>query len=169
MTRTLALSSTLLLLAACGGRDPIMVDGFAGDSNVQGRMAGAMPVTGDFDHDLRSGYVWKGPGYVEVDLHVLGSEGWVMLGGGFDPAVMSDDGETVTLDPDEHWIFGCSGPDEWNAEYDQPAEEVQVSKEIIDIDGQEMLQVVITAEFSDDNVVSATVVRPTNNGGDGEE
>ncbi|MEZ4317649.1 MAG: hypothetical protein R3F61_09090 [Myxococcota bacterium] len=165
MFRTLVLASTILGLGACSRATVDMNparDGLAfGQSDVQGRMSGQMPVKGEFSDDLSSGTIYRGPGYLEFDFHVLAEDGWVMLGGSFDPAIISE-GETVVLDPDEHGIYGCSGPGEWEAEFDEGAEEVTVSKEVVEIDGIEMIEVTMVATFTGAGEVTAVVVRPTN-------
>ncbi|MEZ4318698.1 MAG: hypothetical protein R3F61_14385 [Myxococcota bacterium] len=148
--------ATLLLVDALDGDGP-GVDYYQ-DSNVSGQMRGELPVTGAFDRELSAGSLWRWEDTIDLELQVEGG-GWAMLGGGFDLTGV-DDGETVVLGPDEHWVYGCSGASVWNAEFDEPAEEVVVTQERIELDGEELVQLTIIATFADDHEVTAVVVEP---------
>ncbi|MCB9676426.1 MAG: hypothetical protein H6737_14990 [Alphaproteobacteria bacterium] len=140
-------------------RDPVYYDDFA-ESNAEGTMRGDIPEGGTFDRQLTRATIWNYDQGLDFDLHTT-AETWVMLTGGFSADL--EDGETVVLGPDEHWIIGCSGPSEYDAMYDQPAEEVEITRELVEIEGETMIQLTIEASFGPDGTVTAVVVQPQPN------
>jgi len=168
MFRTIAVAAAILTAVGCQNQGAIVdVDqpSFQNSNDVQGRLIADMPVTGAFEDRFSDGYVFKSYGMIDFELNANGEYGWGMLAGGFErPNIQA--GESVTLQEFDHWVYACSGPDTFDAEFDEPAEEVTISKDIVEIDGEQFVEVTITASFSNGSEATGVVVRPVN-GGDG--
>lgn len=134
-------------------------DYYADAAPITGRMRGDLGAVDGIDGAFRDSSMWWYGDSASIDLHTLDGD-WAMLNGGFDASSLSE-GETVALEPEEHWIIGCSGPEQWVADYDDSAEEVSVFTEIVEVDGVEMRYLEITAIFADGSEVSAQVTQPT--------
>ncbi len=172
MTRIALLS--LAFLAACdvGNFAPDRNNGgdeFAfRDSNTTGFLRGDFATVQGFDDELALGSTQIGPDWSYMELHVDGPYGWAMLGlnlqgelgqGNLAPGSTvtltnfnsdispGDDGETV-----EGEVIGCSGPDTWNAETDEPAEEATIS--ISENPDTGDIEVNIVADFGDNGTVT---------------
>ncbi len=142
-------------------------DSWQQESTAEGFMRGDLPEAGSFDADFSTANVWKSDGWIDFDLHVNDGS-WAMIGGGFDTQELQD-GETVVFEEGDHWVFGCGGEDDWFAEYDAPAETVEVTRTDITIDGVDMIELTIIADFGiggSDGEVEAVVVQPVENNDD---
>ncbi|MEZ4316426.1 MAG: hypothetical protein R3F61_02930 [Myxococcota bacterium] len=148
-----AIPAAVLLVDALD-RDPSYVDTGSWDDwddeaseqwVASGQMRGQTPPTGAFDRDITSGTITRSTGWTDFEVNATGGD-WAMLAGGFETDRLVD-GRTITLDPSEHWIYGCSGPSEWNAEFDEPADTVQVRRDRIEIAGEPLIELTITATF----------------------
>jgi len=163
---SLSTGCTPLVVAAIlidgNSTDPVMVDGW--ESNTTGVMRGVMPEAGQFDRELKSASVWRWEDSVDFDFQSEDGT-WAMLGGGYETQGL-EPGESIVLEPDQHWVFGCSGPQEYNAVFDQTADEVEISKELVEIDGQMVVEIRITASFGEAGEVTAVVVEPQPNSED---
>lgn len=182
MNRIVALSTLAASFVIATGCTPIQdafspdyelgieEDGWSDDwyeSNAAGQMRGELPEAGAFDAELSMASIWASNGWLEMDLHVT-EDRWAMIGGGFDTQELQD-GETVVFEEGDHWVFGCGGPDDWNALYDAPAETVAVTRTDIVVDGVDAIELVINVDFGidgSDGEVEAVVVQPVQNGND---
>ena len=181
MTR-IALAS-LVLLSACDlgtfAPDRNTGGGFGfTESNTEGFLRGDFATVQGFDDDLALGTTQVGQDWTYMELHVEGPYGWAMLGlnlqgelgqGSLSPGntvsvvgfnsdiSTSEDGEVVDGD-----VIGCSGPDTWNAETDEPAQQATLS--ISENPDTGALEVDIVADFGDNGIVTGSgSVSPTVN------
>ncbi|MCO4745106.1 MAG: hypothetical protein KC912_09975 [Proteobacteria bacterium] len=136
-----------------GQTEPWFEDDFTyyGENNVQGRMAGAMPEVGDFDDQTKYGSMYAGGGWMDINMHAVGDYGWamVMVSGELD-----ENGELT--DGGYYDVIGCSGPEEGYAEFDEPATDSEVVIDRVEVDGEEMFEIEVTATFADFGTVVAT-------------
>ncbi len=132
--------------------------GYAYESNATGTMRGEMPDNGNFDRSLSHASIYRFDDAIEFDLHSLDGS-WAMVGGGFSLRA-PEEGQTVVLDPADHWIIGCSGPSEYDAAFDESAETVEVQVDRVEVDGQAMVEFTITASFGSAGEVTTVVVQP---------
>lgn len=137
-------------------------DGYRSEQ-VTGTMRGSLPAPGAFDAEIAHGTIGRSSWGTDLDLHMLDGR-WAMIGGGFD--VQLQDGETVVLGPDEHWVIGCGGPAEYDFEFDQSADTVTVTQHDIEVDGQAMIELTITATWAEGGEVTAVAVSPVSNPAD---
>jgi len=130
----------------------------AEQSNVTGRMMGDLPLVQPFDREVDRAALYRFGSDVEIELHLIG-EDWAMLGGGFDSSELID-GEPRVLQSGEQWVYGCAGPGEYQAEFDRPADTVEVVRDTVVVNGEPMIELTVTASFGDEGEVTAVVVTP---------
>lgn len=127
------------------------------DSAVQGRLAGDLPLVGDFDQAADEGYGFATDDFLDLQLHASGEHGWAMIG----INTRLDANGNAALD--DGLVIGCSGPDAHVAEFDAPADAAEVTVEPIVVDGEDALQVEVVASF-DGLVVTGSAVVPVHDG-----
>lgn len=180
----------IILLTACGIGE-LAPDRFGGDvdgpgfgmndSNITGFMRGDHATIRNVDDSLSEGYAQIDRTWSYVELHATGDYGWAMLGlnlegelgrGALAPGSTvylsgfgidnggdnaDNDGEQVDGD-----VIGCSGPDVWDTETDEPAEGAVLT--ITENPETGDLEITIEADFGDNGVMTggATVSASTN-------
>jgi hypothetical protein len=178
MTRIALLSLSLAFFAACDvsnfapDRNGGDGDAFSfGESNTTGFLRGDFATVQGFDDSLAMGSTQIGPGWSYMELHVDGPYGWAMLGVNVQGELGQGDlapGNTVTIlgynadinpgaEAEEGTevdgeVIGCSGPDTWNAETDEPAEEATIT--ISENPDTGDLEVTVVADFGDHGTVT---------------
>lgn len=167
MLRTTLFSILLVSTFACRGESDSFDLDEAYGAGVQGRMVADMPVTGELEGRLSMGYFYEiDRSLMGYELHSVQDNGWVMVGGMIDTSTLRT-GETMQLDPYETGTYGCSGPSEYEAEFDEEAEAVYVTKEETIVDGEVVAELTITATFGSgggDGEVTVVVVPPADGG-----
>ncbi|MCB9673215.1 MAG: hypothetical protein H6734_27375 [Alphaproteobacteria bacterium] len=123
-------------------------------SNLSGRIVGDMPEVGAFSDDGGYGYAYQDAYYFQMDLHVKGDYGWAMVGV---YAMIDDNGEVVMEDGN---VIGCTGPGEYEANFDEPAEQADVQIETFELDGVEMQRVTVDATWRGGATASAVAEFP---------
>ncbi|MCO4746370.1 MAG: hypothetical protein KC912_16355 [Proteobacteria bacterium] len=140
MTTRLAILFALTTVA-CGGEADLFTP-MQGDSTVQARISGDLPHTGAFDDDSRNSWFSSfEDGWVDLGVDAYGDYGWAML------MVSGDDGD--------YEVIGCSGKEDGDAEFDEPAEDAEVEFEEVEVDGEEALEIRVTATFENGSTASA--------------
>lgn len=166
MVRTALFSALFVATIACqgqGGSQSMVIGGMQSQNAVQGRMSAEMPIVGSVEGQLTNGFTYEHGGRMGYEFHRATSDGWAMVGGMLDVDGLPN-GETVELSPEETGTFGCSGPQEWMADFDEPAEKVFVTKEERLIDGEIDVELTITATFGPNGELTVVVVPPANGG-----
>lgn len=164
--RLAALSLITATLAACSFTEPGMFledDVWFEDGDwdygydrgtVTGRMAGEMPEVGDFESNEVFGSNYSSSDWLSMDMHAVGDHGWAML---IVSAQIDENGEVRV---EEGSVVGCSGPDEGIADFDEPATDMDIDVDTITIDGEDIMQVEVIAEFDSTGVVTAVAQVP---------
>ncbi len=164
MFRLLATATTLALCTAC--EIPLLIlavdalddpDPVIREASAEGQMRGDLPETGTFDRAITEAWVERWEGGIDLDVHSTDGD-WAMLGGSVD--VDLQDGESVVLGPDEHYIIGCAGPEEFDARFDRPADEVSLSQQTVEIEGEWYVELTVHASFGEDGEATAVLVQP---------
>lgn len=162
MNRLLVLS--LAAMAACvppspadllGLDDDFFSDDWQMESNARGSMRGELPIVGSFDDaDADYAYVdtWGEDTYLE--LHTNTEDGWGMVALNVEDDALENGVETP-VDPE--LAVGCAGPSEYYADYDEPPEEVVVTRDVIEIDGSQEVVYTLRAQFAGGEVVEGEV------------
>lgn len=121
------------------------------DSNgdISARMVGDMPEVSAFDDNTKTGSFYAYDNYVSLDMHVLGEFGWAML-------MVSGELDGDRLMNAE--VIGCSGPEEYNAVFDDTATDSDVLLERTEVDGEDVFEITIDATFEGSDAVFATGV-----------
>ena len=127
------------------------------NSNIQGHMRGSLPIVDQVDQDLSSGYVEQDRGELYLEINTLPQSGWAMLG------VMAQVEEDGSISIDNGEVYGCAGGEEYDAEFDEDADEASIEVKTIEIDGQTFEQYEITAVFGDDTMTGVAVVPAEHN------
>lgn len=148
--RTLASLAFVLAFTGCNAEGPGFDSYFGGEDNMSARMTGEMPEVGTFDDDSKHGYLHTDGQYLDLQVHAVGDYGWAML---MVFAELDEDGEVIE-GTDE--VIGCSGPEENQADFDEPASDSDMDIEKIEVDGEEMYEITINATFDDQGTVLAT-------------
>lgn len=126
--------------------EPFMGGYYEGEGSItDGRIAAdQMPHVGTFEDTSRQGWFYKYDNWVDLSLDSYGDYGWAML-------IVSGEG----TEDGYHDVIGCTGDEDGYAEYDEPAEESEVTFSDIMIDGEYFTQVRITATFADGSTADA--------------
>lgn len=176
--RSLVLLSPVVLAVACSGPDVVVPDALdvapsapeasAGDTGgwgaldgvdqvrtghgwMQGSLGGVQGIEGA----LRTARVRSIGDVVEFELDV-DEGGWALLAGGLQRSLIGETGQT-TLEPNEHWVIGCSGPTMAEMDFDTGADVVAIGQAL---SGDEVTYT-LTAWFHDGSEVTAAVTVPT--------
>jgi hypothetical protein len=114
-------------------------------------MRGKLPRIGTFDDADGYGTAtvdkWDGNQWVNLTLNTLDGSGWGMIGASLDidPAT----GEATYTAAD---LIGCAGPEEFDAAFDEPPSTGEVEATLVQVDGEDMVQIVVTGEFQGETV-----------------
>ena len=160
MTRLFALAALTTTLLACSPADSFnsfgvdIDDGYYQDTNVTGRMQGTMPEVGTFENEDGYGNAWNSDDWLDMQLHVKGDFGWAMVG----VSAMLDDNGDIVDGSDS--VIGCTGPQDGWADFDEQATDSVVTIDIIEIDGEPVQEIEITAEFDQAGTVVAVAHVP---------
>jgi hypothetical protein len=160
----LVLTLVPLFVACSDSTDAIWGGDYDWNSNdlLSGRLAGDLDSVRDFDDDLAHGYSNVGPDYAHVEMHVLGDFGWAMLGVDvWGPTPMADgtyEADANTRGDEGASVIGCSGPGEYEAAFDAPADDAVIEISTDPETGDVVVEV--TADFGREGTVSGTAVLP---------
>lgn len=133
------------------------------------RISGDMGFVRDFDEAVYMRSVWSDGYGTHIEAHVQGPGGWAMIATYLDgplgvaPLVpgntvfLSGVGQDAGDDGVEGDTIGCSGPDEWQFDFDEPSEGTEIA---LSLHPSGDWQLDITADFGRDGVVQGTVVVP---------
>jgi hypothetical protein len=157
MIRTVLTLSIVVLASACNAQEFAFGDtDFYSDydSALQGRMNGDMPEVGDFSSEVSRGYVNTYGDMIDLELNTNGDFGWAMVYGS---AMLDEDGNAEMAD-----VIGCSGPSDLQAEFDEPANEAEITIDEITVDGEPYLEVEVVAEFDAAGTVIGVATVPDN-------
>ncbi len=162
MSRLFTLFALVLFASACKQSDEEqqqnLAPSYMGEAEIQGRIAAQdMPVVGSFDAKDAEGYIYRGGGWVDAELMVEGPEGFTMVIVSYQEGV---DGEV-----EDPMVIGCTGPDENDLEFDEPAEEAQVTVEEVEIDGQLVERIHVEGLFSEGTLVAEADLPPATDSG----
>lgn len=161
MFRTALVLSFAALTVGCASiepGEPDILPVFPGNTEIQGRMVGDLPIVGDFDADDAYGHGYASEDFVDVTINADGDFGWAMLG----LYTSVDANGDARLD--DGMVIGCSGPDTLYAEFDEPADEAIIDIEPIVIEGEDFLDIQVVASFSGGQEVTGTAVVPVTDG-----
>lgn len=126
---------------------------------VEGAMAGDMAGNGEFERDITRGTAWKtDDGILQLEVHALG-DAWAMFGATLDLNEL-EPGVSHTYQGDQVDSIGCSGPVEYEYDFDGPADQVTVSVDDVELEVEGSIQLTISADFPDGAFVTAVVVVP---------
>ncbi|MCB9671038.1 MAG: hypothetical protein H6736_10810 [Alphaproteobacteria bacterium] len=179
--RTLALTSVLVLAAACNSQsgnyndrsiDLPAIDwsnarmtpyegseGAYGDMDLtRASMQGQLPHAGSFDdvggYGSMSLDTWEGMSWIYLDMNTLSTDGWGMVGVNL---TVEDDGSAT-------WgtgsTVGCSGPSEGEAFFDEQPDDAELTAEVVTIDGQDFVEITFEGDFRGDNDVVGVALVP---------
>ncbi len=157
VARLFALASLAAALVGCTIRTDEMLWGdtsfdgapYMQEGNVTGRLAGDMPQVGTFDEPNGYGFYFKDAGFFQFELNAEGDYGWAMVAV---YGMVDEDGEVIL---DETSVIGCTGPDTWVADFDEPATDAEIVLETVEIDGITVDRITIDAEW--DNGLATAV------------
>lgn len=155
MYRSVLVVALSALTVGCASEDLAPMEGalpVATSALVQGRLAGDLPVVGDFDQPADDGYGFATDDFLDLQLHASGEHGWAMIGVN---TQLAPNGDALL---DHGMVIGCSGADAGDVAFDAPADEAEVLVEPVVVDGEDALQVDVIATFGGLEVTGSAVV-----------
>lgn len=167
IVRLLALAGATATLFGCSSL-PDLQDSFMGfdmdrgvdmgvygqEANVQGRLAGTMPEVGTFEEEAGTGYAYRDDYWMNLELHANGDYGWAMV----QVYAQIDENGDVVVEPES--VIGCTGPEEYWADFDEPATDAQITIDTVMVDGELVEVIEIEAEWEDGNTIVAVAELP---------
>ncbi len=121
--KTVALFALAVVATACAPES----ERRALDDIPAGRMAGSLSTVDGFYDRVVDDYVTFDGNYLDIEMHAVGDYGWAMMYGWVSLEQPIEDGDVIVLrGPRASAFVGCAGPEQWQADYDNAPETVEI-------------------------------------------